>query len=573
MIDLNALALGVRRVALIAEAYGGSMPLSLSALWGLLGHELPPEHWPRLTNMLRQHRVHPEFAPGSSRVTLQMLPEDAPEELQDHLEAACVAFWSLHQLLRRAGAGSVPQQVELSVSMHVWDLLSILNRQATPSECATAYRYLALGIPDEDELIENLLTRTPVYTGPRALAPTWLSWLAEAGGQGQALDGRYCLQSLADSLADCLEVRESSDAACALVRHAQGLRVSAKGSPGAAPQGSQGQGAPAGRGPVELSTLAGPLLRRGLPLPAPLDWNPDTDPQAGLDSDLEQVLSAMDGPHAQKAPLTATGELAALPGLGGVARELESLINLACLQRLRQARGMTPVPVTLHTVFLGNPGTGKTTVARLFARALQEAGVLAKGQLIEVERADLVGQYLGQTAPKVREALERARGGVLFIDEAYSLDSDDSFGREAITTLVKAMEDRRETVVVILAGYPGPMNALLDSNPGLRSRIGRTVVFPNYAPETLLRIFVSMCKSYSYLLMPAAHEAVEMRIQELCATGEAARGNARAIRNLFESALSRQADRLAGRDPQDGDLSVLTPEDMGAGQVMPGIRA
>lgn len=136
---------------------------------------------------------------------------------------------------------------------------------------------------------------------------------------------------------------------------------------------------------------------------------------------------------------------------------------------------------------------------------------------------------------------------------------------EAITTLVKVMEDRRETVVVILAGYPEPMGNLLDSNPGLHSRIGRTVVFPNYDPETLFQIFLSMCESYSYALIPAAREAVRARIVDLCLSGEAARGNARTIRNLFESALARQANRLAGHDPQDGELSVLTAEDVGAG--------
>ncbi|MBB5234125.1 hypothetical protein [Deinococcus budaensis] len=144
---------------------------------------------------------------------------------------------------------------------------------------------------------------------------------------------------------------------------------------------------------------------------------------------------------------------------------------------------------------------------------------------------------------------------------------------EAITAMVKAMEDRRETVVVILAGSLAPMGDLLDSNPGLRSRIGRTVVFPDYAPQMLMQIFSSMCKSYGWTLIPGAKEAVQARIQDLCTTGEAARGNARLVRNVFEAALARQADRLAVHDPQDGELSVLTGEDVGTGQEMPGIRA
>ncbi|HEY5650226.1 MAG TPA: AAA family ATPase, partial [Acidimicrobiia bacterium] len=197
-----------------------------------------------------------------------------------------------------------------------------------------------------------------------------------------------------------------------------------------------------------------------------------------------------------------------------------------------------------HLVFTGNPGTGKTTVARLFSEILGTLGVVSSGHLVEVERSQLVGSFVGQTAPKVRERVEEALGGILFIDEAYSLTSrgEQDFGKEAVDTLVKLMEDHRDDLVVVVAGYPVPMAEFLASNPGIGSRFRRTLHFDDFSDDELIAIFVKICTGGGYELTPQAESRLRVRLAD--AERGPGFGNARLIRNWYEDALARQASRL-----------------------------
>ena len=232
------------------------------------------------------------------------------------------------------------------------------------------------------------------------------------------------------------------------------------------------------------------------------------------------------------------------------------------MQQLRRQHGL-PVPETSHhLVFTGNPGTGKTTVARLVAQIYRTLGVVERGQLVESGRSDLVAGYMGQTAARTTSVFDSASGGVLLIDEAYALNqgNEDEFGREAVNTLVKLIEDRRDEVVVVVAGYPGEMDEFLDANPGLRSRFPRTIHFPDYSTDELVEILDSLCQDSTYRLTPEAR-APPGSIFDAEPRGKGF-GNGRMARNLFEAALERQAGRIVAIADPTEDVCQLTDADI-----------
>lgn len=265
-------------------------------------------------------------------------------------------------------------------------------------------------------------------------------------------------------------------------------------------------------------------------------------------------------------PGTAEKELAGLVGLQTVKTEVSKLSNYLKMQQLRKQKGMMSVPVTYHCVFTGNPGTGKTTVARILAGIYRDLGVLRKGHLVETDRSGLVAEYVGQTAVKTNKLIDSALDGVLFIDEAYTLvqgGSGDSYGPEAVATLLKRMEDDRNRLVVILAGYSGPMKQFIDSNPGLRSRFNRFIHFDDYSSEELMAIFRLNASKYDYLLDHKAEERLRELFAEAVAVKDEHFGNARFVRNIFEKVMENQASRLASStDITEDKLRTILSEDI-----------
>ena len=295
---------------------------------------------------------------------------------------------------------------------------------------------------------------------------------------------------------------------------------------------------------------AGPPAAPGPAVAAPAE-GPSTDAGATLPParPLEELLAELD----------------ALIGLHEVKHEVHLVANLLRVQQIRRERDLPVLEASRHLIFTGNPGTGKTTVARLLAQIYSTLGVVERGHLVETDRSGLVAGFVGQTAGRVVAAFDRADEGVLLIDEAYSLTRGgaNDFGREAIDMIVKLVEDRRERLVVILAGYPEEMAALVDANPGMRSRFPRTIHFPDYSDEELLAIFEAIGTEGRYQLDDGGRQAV---LEWFAAQPrDAGFGNGRLARNLFEGAVANQATRLVARDkPSDEELTTLTAADIPA---------
>lgn len=263
-------------------------------------------------------------------------------------------------------------------------------------------------------------------------------------------------------------------------------------------------------------------------------------------------------------------ELDELIGLNPVKQEIHSLVNFVKIQKQREAKGMKTAKMSYHLVFYGSPGTGKTTVARIVGRIYKDLGILKSGHTVETDRGGLIAKYVGQTAQQTDSVIHCALDGVLFIDEAYALvpeeDNGMDYGQEAIATLLKRMEDYRDRLVVIVAGYKDEMQRFIDSNPGLQSRFTRYIDFPDYSDSELAEIFQMYTKKNQYTLSADADSYLKKQLTYVVAHKDRNFGNARYVRNVFEKTIQAQANRLAGKHNLDTEaLSTLTLEDLKAG--------
>lgn len=301
---------------------------------------------------------------------------------------------------------------------------------------------------------------------------------------------------------------------------------------------------------------------------------PDSAAKAGISSEVPAQQSeepaARETVQEEKEPEKPTleeamAELHALIGLDTVKKDVDSLVNLVKVRALRRQRGLKCPDMSFHLVFSGNPGTGKTTVARIIGKIFSALGLLSKGHLVEVDRSGLVAGYVGQTAVKTQEVIQKALGGVLFIDEAYSLapeNADKDFGQEAIDTILKAMEDHRDDFVVIVAGYASLMPRFIDSNPGLKSRFNKYLTFADYDADQLYEIFMGRVRSNDYRMDDEADAQIREYLKKLYEDRDDNFGNGRDVRNLFEKLVANQANRVAVLEaPSDEDILTITKKD------------
>jgi len=312
--------------------------------------------------------------------------------------------------------------------------------------------------------------------------------------------------------------------------------------------------------PVEL------LLFKRLTMAGPVAVNPSEPKKAGEAKKEEHLVKNYVKRKIGKFTLSkADRELYSLVGLSSVKKEILSLKNMIMAQNKRASAGLPAIPMSYHCVFTGNPGTGKTTVARIVAEIYKDLGILEKGHLVECDRSSLVAGYAGQTAIKTNEVIDKALDGVLFIDEAYTLARDegqDSFGQEAIDTLLKRMEDDRNRLVVIVAGYTEEMKRFIESNPGLSSRFNRYIEFADYNEAELLEIYKRLAEKQKLVLSAEFENALKALFSRVIAKGDSSFGNGRGVRNLYEKTLVNQANRLAQKDYSVSDLMKLVPEDL-----------
>lgn len=295
-----------------------------------------------------------------------------------------------------------------------------------------------------------------------------------------------------------------------------------------------------------------------------MNLNPNVD-AVSKKAEAEQIKQNATDVNDAKSIEETLEELNSLTGLTEVKKEINTLINFIKVQKARADKGLKTSSVSYHIVFMGNPGTGKTTVARIVSQIYKSLGVLTQGQLVETDRSGLIAEYVGQTAVKVNKTVDTALHGVLFIDEAYSIvgDAQDSFGREAVSTLIKRMEDDRDKLIVILAGYTKEMQDFIDTNPGFKSRFNRYIEFADYTPVELLAIFEGLCKKLDYKPTPDAKVKLSELFQKAYENRDKSFGNGRFVRNTFEKAMELQANRIAGvGELTDEVLTTITVDDI-----------